>query len=307
MSSSIWKSASALLAAAIVACVPRAAAAQACCGGPTAFAPARLAPHEDALVGLQIKASSAYGSFDGNRRFVAAPAGTAEVDLEQDVVAAVRVLQRAQLSALVPMVETWRRVRGASEAGGDLGDLQLGARWDFTLPGERRILPGIALLFGVTAPTGRTPEDARKPLATDATGTGAWQLSPALAVEQAHGPWLWNVTGSLAWRSPRTAGDLRAQQGLAFGATATGAYVFRNQAVIALAVVYTAALEARVDGETVPGSGRAGTRLSLSGGLPFWGSYRASATLFGDVPIRWLGSNQPAGAGVAVVLARGFS
>lgn len=307
MSSSRWTCVSFSLACALLASVPRAAAAQACCGGPTAFAPARLAPHEDALVGLSLKASSAFGTFDAGRRFAASPAGTAEVDLEQDLVAAVRVLHQAQLSMVLPMVETWRRVPGISEASGDLGDLQLGARWDFTLAGERRILPGIAVLFGVTAPTGHPPEDATKPLATDATGTGAWQLSPALALEQAYGPWLVNLTGSLTWRSARTVRDIRSQQGVAFTAAATGAYVFHNQAVISLSASYTAALDARIDGATVPDSGRAGTRLALSGGLPFAGGWRIQGMVFGDLPIRWLGYNQPVSAGLTFMFVRGFS
>jgi hypothetical protein len=307
MSSSRWTFASACCAALLLASAPREAAAQACCGGPTAFAPARLAPHEDALVGLMFKGSSAFGTFDAGRRFAASPAGTAEADLEQDLVAAVRVLHQAQLSMVLPMVETWRRVPGLSEASGDLGDLQLGARWDFTLAGERRILPGIAVLLGVVAPTGHPPEDATKPLATDATGTGAWQISPALALEQAYGPWLVNLTGSLTWRSARTARDIHSQQGIAFTTAATGAYVFHNQAVIALGATYTAALDAQVDGAAVPDSGRASTRLALSGGLPFAGGWRIQGMLFGDLPVRWLGYNQPASAGVSFMFVRGFS
>lgn len=304
MSSSIWTCASAILC---VMLASREAAAQACCGGPTAFAPARLASHEDALIGLAAKVGGSFGSFDAGRRFAAAPAGTHEVDLEQDLVAAVRVLHQAQLSLLLPMVETWRRVPGLSEAGGDLGDLQLGARWDFTLAGEHRVLPGIALAFAVTAPTGRAPEDATKPLATDATGTGALQLSPALAFEQAYGPWLVNVTGALAWRSPRAVRDLHTQQGMLFTGSATGAYVFQNQAVLSLTAAYAAALDSRVDGERVPSSGRASTRLTLSGGMPFAGGWRIQGSVSSDMPIRWLGYNQPANATFTFMFVRGFS
>jgi hypothetical protein len=308
MSSSISTCSSALaLALALLASAPREAAAQACCGGPTAFAPARLAPHEDALAGLQIKASDAFGSFDASRRFHAAPSGTAEIDLEQDLVAAARVLRWAQVSMVLPMVETYRRVPGLSEASGDLGDLQLGGRWDFMLPGEHPKIPGIALLFGLTLPTGRTPEAATKPLATDATGTGSVQLAPALALEQAWGPILVNVTGSLAWRSPRTVGALHAQQGLMLTSAASAAYVFENKAVVGLSATYSAELDARIDGATVPSSGRATTRLGVSGGMQFTGGWRIQGTVFGDLPVRWLGYNQPAAAGVTFMFARGFS
>src|SRR5688572_6243810 len=89
---------------------PAPAAAQPCCGGVNAIAPARLTPDEDALIFLQARAMGIVGSFDAHRRFRGAPSGTAEIDLEQDIGGAVRVLSKGQLSALLPFVETWRRV-----------------------------------------------------------------------------------------------------------------------------------------------------------------------------------------------------
>lgn len=293
------------LALALLAHAP-AALAQACCGGPTAYAPARLAPHEDALLGLQLEATDFYGSFDGQRRFVPASRGAAEIDLEQDLVAAVRVRPEAQVSLVLPMVETVRKVPGVAEGSGDLGDLQLAARWDFTLAGDHRVLPGVALIVGAVLPTGRAPEAAVKPLATDATGTGALQLAPALALEQAFGPALLTLQGSATWRSPHAAGTLTAQQGVAFALTATGAYVFESKLVLSLSATYAAELPARLDGVVVEGSGRASTRVGVAAGLPFAGKWRASGGVFSDLPLRGLGASQPAGAGASLVLARAF-
>src|SRR5262249_7457597 len=135
---------------------------------------------------------------------------------------------RGQLSALLPFVETWRRAPGASEGGGDLGDLQLAARVDFTLASPIVRIPGVALALGLTLPTGRPPETARHPLATDATGTGALQSSLSLSVEQMFGRVLLNVTGSLGWRSPRTVGDVREQQGLQLVGFGAASYTFKN-------------------------------------------------------------------------------
>jgi hypothetical protein len=178
----------AALACVFALAVPARAKAQSCCAGASALTPARLALHEDALVGLQLKAADLYGSFDGQRHFLGASAGAKELDFEQDLAGSVRVFKRGQLSAILPMVETYRRIPGLSEAGGDLGDLQLGARWDFTIPGSSVTIPAVALAAGVMLPTGRAPESASKPLATDATGIGAVQGSLALALEQASGP-----------------------------------------------------------------------------------------------------------------------
>src|SRR5258708_14711836 len=80
--------------------------AQACCSGSGAITPARLAMHEDALVGVGVRAASVIGSYDEGGRYVAAPSGTSELDLEQDLLAAVRVLRRGQAALLPPIVET---------------------------------------------------------------------------------------------------------------------------------------------------------------------------------------------------------
>src|SRR5580692_6121674 len=86
--------ATALASAAIVAGRALPAHAQACCAGTGAVTPGRLALHEDALVGIQTKAGLVPGSFDPAGNYVAAPAGANELDLEQDLFGAVRVLQR---------------------------------------------------------------------------------------------------------------------------------------------------------------------------------------------------------------------
>ena len=259
--------------------------------------------HESALVGVQLRAAYLHGSFDGARRFVAAPSGSVELDLEQDLVAAVRVLDRGQLSLLLPMVETYRKVPGVAEGGGDLGDLQLGARWDFTFAGRSRV-PGIALSAGLVAPTGRAPEAARRPLATDATGAGAAQLSAALALEQAFGSWIVNVGGSVAWRGARTVGALREQQGAQLVASLAGGYMLPGGALVALTAAYSAELAPRLDGEAIPSGGRAATRVGLAGGYPFTGAWRMQATVFADLPVRFLGWSQPASMGISFMLMR---
>src|SRR5262245_52270935 len=89
-------------ALAVVLASPRRAAAQACCAGAAAVTPARLAVHEDALVGVQARTSDVFGSFFPDGTYVAAPAGATEWDLEQDVFGAIRVAPRAQVALLVP-------------------------------------------------------------------------------------------------------------------------------------------------------------------------------------------------------------
>ncbi len=305
--SAFRSSSAAALACALALALPGRAAAQSCCAGASALTPARLALHVDALVGLQLKASDLYGSFDGKRSFLGASEGAKEFDFEQDLAGSVRVFKRGQLSAILPMVETYRSVPGLSEVGGDLGDLQLGARWDFTIPGSSVTIPGIALAIGATLPTGRAPESSSKPLATDATGIGAFQGSLALAVEQTFGPWLVNVTGSVAWRAPRNVGYVHSQQGVQFVTVAAGGYSFPSGPVLALTLAYTAELDATINGATLPGSGRAATRIGVAGGLPFNDLWRMQGSLSTDLPIHFFGLNQPTSAGFTLMFLRSWS
>lgn len=258
------------------------------------------------MVGLQLKATDIVGSFDPARHFRAAPAGTNEVDLEQDLVGTVRVLSRGQLSAMLPMVETVRRVPGLTEGGGDLGDVVLGGRVDFTLPGASVVIPGIALSLGLTLPTGRAPEAARYPLATDATGTGAVQGSISLALEQTYGPYLINMAGTVALRGARTVGDVHERQGAQLIGFIAGGYSFKNDAVLALTASYIAELDATINGARTPKSGRAATRLGVAGGYPISNTWRLQGSVFSDLPIRFLGYNQPAGVGLTFMIVRAW-
>ncbi len=307
-SSSTCRSAiGAVVAACAVIAWAGSARAQPCCGGASAFAPARLTLHEDALVGVSARAAGVVRSFDARGAVVAPPRGTREVELEQDVVAALRVLTRGQVSLLVPLVETLRQVPGRSEASGGYGDVQLGARWDFTLAGQAGRWPGLAALAAVTLPTGVPPESARKPLATDATGAGATEVSLGAAVERAFGPVLVHATGTGAWRSPRDVGPLRVQPGLSLAALAGAGVYLPRESMVAISASYAVDLATREGGDPVADSQRSRTRLVLAGGLLLAGPWRAQASLFWDVPLAHFGQNRPAMIGGALLFVRGFS
>jgi len=290
--------------AALAPCLaPSRAWAQACCAAASAVTPARLEPHEDALAGVQLRAGAVIGSYDTGGRYVPSPSGDAEGDFEEDLFAAVRVLRRGQVALLVPVIETLRRTpRDGASFGGGIGDVNASVRYDFVAAGESRVVPGVALLAGVTLPTGRPPEQATPPLATDATGVGAFQGNAALALEQTAGPWLFAATGLVALRTPRFGQQLAPQVTL----LAAGAYSF-DAAVVALSVSYTFEAEATAsDGTSVPASSRRLTAITLGGLLPLGERWRVAASLFLDPPVDALGSNQPASAGLTTALIRSF-
>src|SRR5882724_1466367 len=248
------------------------AAGQACCAGVGAVTPGRLAMHEDALVGFQVRAADIVGSFRSDGVYVGASA--TEWDLEQDLFGALRVAPRAQVALMVPLVETYRRARSASDSGAGFGDVNVSGRYDFLRAGESRWIPGISLLAGVTFPTGRSDSSGPShPLASDVTGVGAYQLNLGIALEQTDGPWLFGHTGLYAKRTPRTVDGANVSLGAQGSMLAVVAHTFDNDSAAALVVSYSVEGNTERDGAVVPGSLRRTPQVTLSGAYPasdFW-------------------------------------
>lgn len=269
--------------------------------------PARLELHENVLAGVQLRAANVIGSYDVGGNYVKSPAGDAENDFEEDLFAAVRVLPRAQVALLVPLLETRRAdppAQGGAHVGGGVGDINASGRYDFIRAGESAYVPGVALLAGLTIPTGTSPEQATQPLAVDATGIGAWQINVALALEQTYGPWLINATGIVAKRTPRYGQTLGTQVTFLFA----GAYTFDNDAAFALSASYAFEGDATATGGVdVADSAKRLTVFTLSGLYPVTDTWRLLGGVFLDPPGNSLGSNQPASTGLTLTLIRSWS
>jgi hypothetical protein len=259
--------------------------------------------HETSLVGIQAKASYAFGSFDSKGGYAGNAPGSGEADFEQDLFGAVRVLERGQLSLLAPLVETWRTTRTTGgEAGGGLGDVNFGARADLFLAGQSRFIPGIALLGGLTMPSGVPPDGAKKTLATDATGIGAYQGNFGLAVEQNFGAWLVNLTGIVAFRTERNVHGIHETLAPQLTALAALGYTFSSEAAIAVIVSYLA----EGDASNTPDSGRRLLTTSLAGVYPMSDTWRVQGTVFLHPPIESLGQNQTTATGLSLTLIKSW-
>lgn len=295
----------ALLVAAFAGVTPATAWAQACCAGGSAVTPARLEPHEEALVGVQLHAGDVLGSYEADGRYLGNPPGATEFDFEEDLFGALRVLRRGQVALLAPLIETQRQTQvDGGHVGGGVGDINASVRYDFILGGEYRYVPGIALLAGVTLPTGRAPESATAPLAVDATGIGAWQANVALAVEQIYGPWLVNATGIVAKRTARFGQTLGTQVTL----LAAGAYTFDNGAALALSASYAFEGDATASGGApVPDSSKRLTTLTLSLLWPLADWWRLAGGIYVEPPITGVGSNEPSASGLTLTVIRSWS
>lgn len=276
------------------------AAAQACCAGSGAVTPARLGVHDVAVLGAQLRAANVFGSHDATGSYVAAPAGAHEIDLEESLYGAVRVLSRVQLGALVPLVQTYRASTGRSAMGGGLGDLNLSARYDPLRARESTYVPGVGVLAGVTLPTGRAPESAKRPLATDATGLGAVQLNGGLALEQSFGPWGVGLSGLIGWRAPRTVGDATMALAPQLTVLTSLAYAFPSGFSLALIASYTAEPDASVRGASVPFSSRRWVLGSGAFAWPMTDQLFLVGSVFFNPPISSFGVNQPTTLGTTI-------
>lgn len=273
------------------------ARAQACCAGGSVVTPARLAPGEDELLGLQARASTILGSYGDDASYRALAAGSSEWDLEESVFGAVRFADRGQLSLLVPMVETHRTALGLAETGGGVGDVNLGARYEWTVAGRARPTPGLAGLLGLTLPTGTPPDGARKPLATDATGIGAIQASLGGAIEERVGPVMLGLSAIAALRTARSVGRIDEALGPQLTALASIAYTLDNDLSLAASAALTLEGAARSGGAEVPGSARRMTQVALAALYPLTEGLRVQGSVLMNPPASSFGRNQPAQLG----------
>ena len=237
---------------------------------------------------------------DQNGSYFPRAPGTVEDDLEEDVYGAVRVLRRGQVAVLVPILETLRRAGTLTDTGGGLGDVNLSARYDFLYAGQSRYVPGIALLAGVTFPTGVPVESASDPLAANATGIGAFQFNGGVAFEQTFGPWLVALSCILAARTSRTVGTVSETLSPQLLGLATLAYVTRREIALALSTTVTYEGDASINGATANDSER--LIVALTGGVlfPIGDTWRAQLGATWNPPIA--GINTPASAGLVWTL-----
>ena len=283
-----------LIAAALIAAAgtltPSAAHAQACCVGTGLVTPARLRMFEDYAVGVQTSFRNVMGSFASSGSYVSSSGDNREVDLEQDLLAATRFGRHIQVALKVPFIETGRSETGVSTFGGGLGDVAANLRYDITFAGDEPWGPGIALLAGVSAPTGRTVEDSPDP--SGATGLGSYEPNLGVAVEQVHGRMFVALTGFVSKQTSRTVGG----QDVSFGPRLTGlfagGYAFANEVTV---------------GGFLTGMRRSDEKLVTAGGavaVPIGDYWRAQGTLSGDLPFSGWGRNRLTGAGITASLLR---
>ncbi|MBC8132122.1 MAG: transporter [Deltaproteobacteria bacterium] len=304
---SMFRSATAILIVAFlgVAAQSRLAWAQACCASAGLIAPTRLRSYEDFAVGAAGRVRSVFGAFDINGRYDGMRAGESEWSLEQDLFGAARVFQRGQVAIVLPFIETRRHLSGSASTGGGVGDVAVHGRYDFMHAGEHRLVPGVAVLFGLVAPTGTPPEETTDLWAAGATGQGSWQGSLGIGLEQGFEPYFITLNALGTLRSSRTivgVGESSFAPRLT-GILAVGRVLPRT-ATVGVFISGMSQGDNSGDQGRIAGSGSSLLTAGLAATISPTDQWRLQGTLSTNVPVAGWGRSQTAGAGVSLSIIR---
>lgn len=246
------------------------------------------------------------GRWNEHGEYVRRPLGATETDLEWDLYASYRTpWKRLQVAALVPFVVNARSAQGQSAIGGGIGDLNIGLRLDALETKQLRAFPfGVAILGGITLPTGSSVESSSRPFAVDATGQGSVDAIAGLAMEHAAGSWLFDAIALATIHAPRNA----AQQSRAPGILSTGAvtYVLPGGTALGAMLGYGVEWDASIAGVTAKDSARRILRTGVFALHPLGHGFRVTGSVIVDPPIPELGQNELAGISLIAGLQRGF-
>jgi hypothetical protein len=248
------------------------------------------------------------GSWSEHGKYVQRPLGAAESDFELDLYAAYRTpWKRLQFAAFVPIVLQTRAASGVVAAGGGFGDINFSLRVDAIDNDRYALFPGVAILAGVTLPTGIAPESASSPLAVDATGTGSFRGVAGFSLEKAFGPWLFDAIALMTLSAPRKVGTIEETRAPGLAMVGAVTHVLTGGTALGASLAYNVEWDAFVDGKPVADSSRRVLRLGFFGLHPLGrGAWRVSGSVTLEPPISELGQNEVAGVMLLAGVQRGF-
>ena len=255
---------------------------------------------------MQMRARSVMGGFSGTGSYATSAAGYRDVGFEEDLFGALRFGSHFQVALSAPFVQTARQNGGLSGFGGGLGDLAASARFDAVNAGERGHWPGVAIIAGLSIPTGQAPDEAGAddPLSTSGTGTGSFEGNLGLAVEEIVGSGFVSVAGWLSKRGARAADGVEQSFAPRLTALVSGGYTFGHDTTVGAFASLLRQGDAHDASGAIANSGVALVTAGAALALPFWDSWRLQTTGFSDVPIAGWGRNQTVGFGGTLAIIR---
>ncbi len=270
------------------------------------FGVGRLAMWEQAALGARLSLADTLGTWDAAGAFHPNSGGYHEDELRLEPYALLRLAPSLELSASLPAVATARGVGDAGGAGAALGDAQGSLRWQIADERAAGAWPTVAVIGSALFATGRRPEEARAPLATDATSRGAFGAGAALSADKTLGAFFAHADlGATAYMPFHVKGGVEAlgptaAAGVSAGAEVAGGVVVGGSAGIVWDAPYT------LDGKVAEGSN---ALVVSAGALASWKvdpHWTLLVGLSSGVPLSHAGMNRPASASASAALRFGF-
>lgn len=296
-----------LLALAVLS--PARAHAAACCMSATSFGVGRLLIWEESAFGVRAGHSRILGEWTPGSALRPYGADYAEGVTVAEPWAIVRLHERIQVQAWIPVLMNDRESAADRQLAGWLGDVGGAVRLEPVAIGQFEGLPSLAFTLAVVAPTGRRIEQTLPPLFAGATGKGAWTGSLAVETEYAHLPWFVRgdagVTLALPYVHAQT--ELSQQPGpLVQASFSAGREVIRDRLVAALALQGEWQAALRVDGDVVDGSEAHLLSLAASLSWRFDPHWTLVGALSNSVWPAVAGRNRDARLGLNVGIRHGY-
>lgn len=255
----------------LAAALPDRSAAAACCTSATSFGIGRLLAWEDWAAGLQLGHARSLGQWDSQGSLRWNGSDFSDGLTTAQAWAIVRLSDRLQLQAWLPVVVEDRHAADASgtrsQIAGGLGDAGAAVRLEILKIGEYQGLPSFAVTAGALAPTGKRVEETSPPLFAGATGRGAWGGSLAIEAEYAFLPWFVRLDAATTAYLPFRRSDTGARQqyGPLFQASlSTGWEVVPDGLVLAVAATGEWEAPISIDGVRIPRSSARSYALATS-------------------------------------------
>ncbi len=196
--------------------LPATAQSAACCTSATLSGVGRLKAWEESAVGVATSWAHSIGNWNARGEWNSFGDTYRESLWRSNFWGIARVRDDLEFSFALPWVRTSRAIPQQSATGNGLGHSQVGLRYEALAIGQYRGIPGLAILMGVTIPTGNRPDEATSnPLRASTTARGEWATSIAISMEYAYLPWFVKLDAGMRYYPAYTHAEHGSQYQLA--------------------------------------------------------------------------------------------
>ncbi|MCB9556613.1 MAG: hypothetical protein H6707_10950 [Deltaproteobacteria bacterium] len=271
----------------------------------------RLLSWERFAVGFRTAFAAGIGRWDSSAHFARYGDNYAEHAWRSEFWSMVAISERASAYLRLPWALNYKQVGNLGDgAGGGLGDIQAGLRYEAVEIGEFQWFPAIALTLGVSFPSGRATDQAQAhadALGTSVTGRGAWAINAGVSLEKTKIPWFVRVDLGIGVPLPR---DTVSGQTLRFGPQLQTALTVGREVLPRVVVSVYGRLQWEsailVAGVAIDNSSRADSGVGAACSWRFDSHWTAQLAIDSSLAFDGLGDNQPAQLTSTIGLRYGY-